>query len=271
MDKDIHYIDPSHQRERSEYDEETAAKYVSDLQPIKEGRRRKRRKRLFILALLTLLALVTAGYFMFVRTDNKHVAQSPQAGGEQAVPAPQPSSQIKEYTSDSMNLAFSYPGDWKIDDSTRGLIKVESPIIKLADLNRDQADAKVVVTFLSSGSEVPGFGDSGAIAVKDSEKLAYAAPSQNQRAETYLSFAGFAGRGLNGVFVTGDSGYKIDQLIPESDVKKGDPIITVMFYSCSNSGCTEEESDMYTIDPAEWSTDKNLQAAYELLVSLRVD
>lgn len=270
MTRDVHYVDPHQQDEAPTYDDVAAAQYVSGLQPIQERRRRKRRVRILAVVLLLIAVVVAGSYAAFWRPDNSP-EQSAQADAEQVQPMPHVSSEPTEYVSRDKSLRFFYPGDWHVNDAEPGVIRVESPVVKLADLNSNVADTKVVVSILGAGSDVPGFENGGAIAVKDSEILAYSSPSQNQRAETYISFGGFGGRALSAVFITGDSGYQVEQLIPASDVKKGDPIITVMFYACHDAACAADASELYAIDPAEWSANETLQAAYDLLVSLRVE
>ncbi len=271
MAKDIHYTDPSRQSGVLEYDNETAAEYVNSLQPIKDGRRRKKRNRILAVVLFLAVTCGVAGYFFLLKPDKPDQRQGPQTAPPQPVEEQVQIAKPKKFVSQDMNLSFEYPGNWNVDDSMQGLIQVESPVVKLADGNGEQSDAKVVVSFLSTGSEVPGFGESSATATRDSEKITYSAPSQNQRAKTYLSFAAFGRSGIDAVFITGDNGYQTDQLIPESDIKKGDPIISVTFNSCDDADCGGEGSGAYTIQPDEWDGNEALQAVQALLKSLRVE
>lgn len=267
MDKNRHYTDPGQQGETPAYDDVSAAQYVNGLQPIREKRKRKKRARW----LLVIGLAAAAGYFVFAGSNNKSAQQSEQNDTEQSQQDPGASSELQEYVSSDRSIRFSYPGNWQVNDSDPDAITVESPIVKLTDLSGNREDAKVVVSFLRTGTEVPGFDADGAIAVKDSEILAYSSPTQNQRAETYLSFGGFGSRALHAVFVTGDSGYQVEQLIPQSDVVRGDPVIAVLFYACQEATCETSASNIYAIDPGEWSANETLQDAYSLLVSLEVE
>ena len=270
MAKDVHYTDPSRESELPEYDEEAAAEYVSNLQPIREQKRKsKRNKLIFIIVFLVLVGGGAAAYFLFLKSDKpKEAPQTAQPQAEQQAQVVE----SEKYNSTEMRLSFDYPKNWKIDDATQGLIKVESPVTKLKDVNGEQSDGKVVLTFLSAGSEVPGFKKgTSATAVMDSLKITYDTPSQSQREQTYLSFAGFGASGLDAVFVTGDSGYQKDQFIPESDVKKSDPIISVTFYGCNDAKCEGEGSGSYTVATSEWADNQMLQATQPILKSLRVE
>lgn len=267
---DVHYTDPSRQSEPPEYDDKAAAEYVSNLEPIKERKRKSKRNKI-IFAVVLLLAAAGAGvYFLLLKP--KEPAQTPQTA-QPAQTEQEPSVvESAKYESTDLNLSFDYPENWKIDDAIEGLITVTSPVTKLKDVNGEQMDAKAVVTILSRGSEVPAFeGSSTAAAIQDSEKITYDSPSQSQREETYLSFAAFGSAGLDTVFITGDNGYQKDQLIPESDIKKSDPIISVKFFGCSDGECAGEGSGPYTAAVDEWSANQMLQAALAVLKSLRIE
>jgi hypothetical protein len=45
--------------------------------------------------------------------------------------------------------------------------------------------------------------------------------------------------GLDAIYITGDLGYAKDQNVPEADIQKVDPIISIEFYLCPDSGCVE--------------------------------
>ncbi|MGH9856625.1 MAG: hypothetical protein ACRD4B_02155, partial [Acidobacteriota bacterium] len=254
MAKDVHYTDPSRNTELPDYDPEAAADYVSKLEPIKERKAKSKRNKIILIVGLLLLAAGAAAYFLFLKSE-KSENQAPQTTQQTQTEEQPQIVESEKYESTDLNLSFEYPTNWKIDDSTQGLLTVSSPVTKLTDVNGEQSDAKVVVTFLSSGSEVPAFEDgTSATAVMDSEKITYDSPSQSQREQTFISFAGFGSSGLDDVFVTGDSGYQKDQIIPEADIKKIEPIISVRFYSCSDAECTGEGAGQYTIELDEWSS-----------------
>lgn len=269
MAKDVHYTDPSRQADLPEYDEAAAADYVSNLQPIKDQKKKSKRNKIIFVVVLSLIIVGAAAYFFLLKPEPK----------QQTVQTSQPVQNqeqtevvgTEKYSSTSLRLSFDYPKNWKLDDATQGLVKVESPVTKLSDINGESSDAKVVVTFLSAGSEVPAFEEASATAMIDSEKITYDSPSQNQRKQTYLSFAGFGAAGLDAVFITGDAGYQKEQIIPESDIKKIEPIISVTFYKCVDAVCGGEAAGAYTIAVDEWKSDSMLQAAQAMLESLRVE
>lgn len=271
MAKDVHYIDPSRHSDHSDYDPKAAADYVKNLKPVKEQKRRSKRNKIILASVLLVVAVGSAGYWLFLK-PNPHEQKAPQTTQSPQIEDQPQVVESTKYSSTDLSLSFDYPKNWKIDDSTKGLIRVESPATKLADTSGNQADAKVVVTFLSTGSEVPAFeGRTSATAVMDSEKITYDSPSQSQRQQTYLSFAGFGSGRLDAVFITGDSGYQKDQFIPESDVKKIDPIVSVQAYTCADTGCAGQNAAPYAVAVNEWSANRMFQAALAILKSLRVE
>jgi len=271
---DVHYTDPSKESELPPYDDQAAADYVSNLQPIKDQKQKKRRNKLILLIVVLVLAAGAAAAYFLVLKKDKPTQQAPQTTQQTPVDTQPQIAKTEKYSSTDLALSFDHPNNWQINDSTQGLVKVDSPLLKLKDVNGQQVDARIVVTFLSAGSEVPRFSGDGAArsatAVQDSAKITYAAPSQNQREQTYLSFADFGTNGLDAVFVTGDSGYKKDQNIPEGDIKKIEPIISVTFVKCKDTECGPERSEALTLTPAEWASSSMLQAAQDILESLSV-
>jgi len=98
----------------------------------------------------------------------------------------------------------------------------------------------VVVTVMAKTASPPGFTGTSGLAAAASQKIAYAAPSQNQRKETYLSFVGFnGGSKVDAMYITGDSGYQKDQTIPKTDVAKSDPMVAVTVLKCEGTTCSE--------------------------------
>lgn len=264
---DVHYTDPSRQSDLPEYDEENVEEYVNDLQPIKDRRRKTKRNRIILLVVILLAAASAAAWFFLIRDEKAQNPATQTTQPEQTTVDSQPA-QLENYTSSDLNISFDYPGNWELDDTTEGRLTVTSPVAKLADFNGEQVDGKVVVSFLKTGSNVPAFeGGSSATSVIDSDKMTYDAPTQNQRKQTFLSFAGFGAAGLDAVFITGDAGYQEGQLIPESDIQKIEPIISVRFYRCQGSEC----KDSHTLGTGEWSVNQTILSAHAILKSLKVE
>jgi len=147
----------------------------------------------------------------------------------------------KDYTSTNFNLSLSYPQSWGVLDSGNGKLTVTSPVLQLKNMSGRSVAARAVVTIQNRPTGLPEFKTGSAVAAIDSEKISYTHPTSTQRAQTYISFLSYAttkGSGLDAIFVTGDNGYQKGQAIPESDVLKTDPLITVSFTQCADTACS---------------------------------
>lgn len=271
---DVHYTDPSRQSRLPDIDEEqpvSTAEYVQNLQPIKDRKRKNKRNALIGLTLL-LLGVVGFGVYQFVL--NKPLEKSTPASEQPATQtqAAEPSDTVETYTSEELGISFEHLSTWVIDDTTEGLVTISSPLVKLTGSDGQEVDGKVVVSFMGAGSEVPVYENTqGLAALLDSEKITYDEPTPNQREQTYISFGGLTPAGINAVFVTGNSGYKKGQMIPEADVKKVEPIISVMFYQCPDTVCDPADgASELAIEVESWAENQATVAALALLKSLKV-
>ena len=229
----------------------------------------------WLIFLLILLALIGGGIYWW----RKHHAASPaphqtsqssQSSNAQA--APQVST--KQYTSSSFNLSFNYPETWTVADTGNGKLTVTSPAQQLTAADGQQQTGQIVLTIQNeSSADFSMFKQGSAVAVLDSSKIAYSSPTPTQRANTYISFLQYASTSthgaLDGVYVTGDFGYQKNQTIPESDITKVDPVITVTFNQCSNASCSGTVKPM-SISSSAWNTSSFSGPIVTMLKSLAI-
>ena len=192
-------------------------------------------------ALITLAVLVIAGaavavYWFVLKPKPVTKEESPAVieKAEEADNSDKIATTTELYSSPQFLLEFNYPNDWKVtDEPGSGFLYIRSPEMQLTDASGGTVTGQIVLIMRTKVQKLPEFDKGNATALKESEKLAYAKPSQSQRANTYISYLSYAGGtgGLDGVFVTGDSGYTKDQAIPKADIEKVDPIITITFTS----------------------------------------
>lgn len=186
-----------------------------------------------VLISLAVLAAAAAFYWFIIKPKpaaKPTAATSPQPA--QTAPASQTpkagaiSTKTKAYTSGNFNLAFSYPDDWTVTDITgSGVLTAKSPDVQL-----DNAAGQVVFTIRDKNQKLSEFNGGNAQALRGSDKIAYAKPTQTQRGSTYASYLTYAGQtGLSGIYITGDNGYQKDQAIPAVDIAKVDPVIDITF------------------------------------------
>jgi len=258
--------------ENANTDYEAASRSTADfVQAVKPKKQKggKKKKLLVLLVLVVVAGLAAAAYFLVLKKEDKPAETTQQA---QSTPPPAAESAdaalAEHYVSQELRLSLDHPTSWKLDNSTSGQIKLESPITKLATADGEQMDARVVLTLLNSGSQPPGFTGNSGQAVAESEKFAYKAPTQNQRKETFLSFLGFGGgNDVDAIYITGDSGYQKGQTVPKTDVTKVEPVVAVVFVHCEGANC----KDSLSIAPATWSSNATLQTAKAILQSLIIE
>lgn len=165
----------------------------------------------------------------------------------------------KNYSSQNFTLSFDYPNDWTLTDSGGGVMTVKSPAVTLTDAAGQKINGQIVLTFRSKGQKLNEFSAGSAMAASDSTKIAYTKPTQSQRGDTYLSFLRYASyassAGLDGVYITGNAGYKANQTVPATDISGVDPVINFSFAKCTDSTCSSSTATAIAV--SSWS-DQNL-------------
>lgn len=241
---------------------------------------RPRRKRRWLRLLIVLLLIAAAGVAAYWLGAHQAASTHHRANAPAKQPVKQPAQQTsttqtatKHYDSSSLTLGFDYPADWQVAE-TAAALTVTSPKQQLQTADGQQAAGQVRVTFRKQQKNLSEFSAGPATAVLESQKLTYKQPTAIQRAQTYLSFLGYAGSrvsGLDALYITGDNGYQQDQSVPMSDIVKSDPLISVTFFSCSNTPCTLAHMTPLTLDASSWQHASFTQPVIALLESLTLD
>jgi len=251
-----------------ESDRAAHLEYVRSLTP----KPPKRHIGLWIAIIVLLLGIAGGVYYWFGmrKAPTKSVASSKQSAA-QTVPTPDANAPIKtkHFDSTSLSLGFDYPDTWTVTDDGNGKITVKSPALELAGANAQKTDTQITVTMQPKQANIDVFKNGNAVAVLDSQKIAYTKPSQNQRAQTYLSFLQYVDTttdGLDAIYVTGDFGYQKGQAIPLVDVSKADPLITVTFAKCSDAHCGGTPTAA-TLAATDWGTTTYLAKVVQALLT----
>ena len=270
MAKEVQYSDPSRQGDRPPDPEldnesnESASKFVSGLDSIKEQHRKSKRNKIIFISIIVILLLAVGGYFGF-KFLNKEPApqQQAQETSQEDTNQNEQTAPVEEYNSRDLQLSLEYPGNWEVDDSEIGKLLITSPETALTDAIGNEVQGKVVFTIVNAGGDIPGFVIDGGTAAIASEKITYTRPSQNQRKQTHITLVAFEPTGVEAVYVTGDNGYKKDQFVPKSDVAKIEPNIAITFVDSSG--------ELLSISADEWGVNPVLVAAAEIIKSLQID
>lgn len=210
----------------------------------------------WVIVILIVLAAIGGGLYELSKHKSpvKSSTNAPQSSKSQNQPAI--TSSTTQYNSTNFNLTLNYPQGWNVSDTGNGKMTVTSPSMQLTAANGQSQTGQVVLTIQNESSmNFSMFTKGNAVAVIGSQHVTYSNPTPTQRATTYVSFLQYASTtahgGLDGVYVTGDSGYQQGQAIPEVDITKVDPVITVTFNQCSDANCGSPKT--LTIDSSMWS------------------
>lgn len=212
---------------------------------------------------------------MFLRQKSKETASVPQT---QSTPEPLqptktiPSAPPKHYLSSQFSLSLDYPENWQLTDvEDSGRLVLRSPTVKLKDAEGQPTDAQIVITMRDKQQKLTEFNTGNAVAVLASEKITYTTPSQSQRAQTYLSFLHYGDSlvtTIDGVYITGDTGYKVGQAIPKADISPIDPVVSVTFVKCMDTNCSGNEA--FSVDNSMWNDKTFADPIKTILTSLSI-
>jgi len=227
-----------------------------------------------IIAAFIIGALILVAYLIFEKPDNgkKQTTQN-DTNQTQSIHLPTAiNTQTDHHDSSNLNLGFDYPKDWTVKDDGDGILTVTSPAMQLQASTGSSEPGQVVMTIRNKEQKLTEFDRGPATAVVQSEKMNYTNPSQNQRGTTYLSFLNYFGNnvGLDGIYITGDNGYKVDQLAPGSDFKAVDPVVNVTFLQCPNGSCNGQ-ADKLTLLVDVWKDTNFSQPIKSMLQSLSIN
>lgn len=191
---------------------------------------------------LAMIVLIAGAYWLV----SSHKSNKGSSKSSSSTTTAKINTATKHYDSTNFNLGFDYPADWTVTDSGKGVLTVRSLSIGLKSTNGQNTTAQITMTIRQNTQKLPEFDSGNAVAAIDSEKIAYTKPTQSQRANTYLSLLRYANSsaGFDGIYITGDFGYKSAQAIPKVDIQKLDPIISIGFAKCNDVQCSNGTSPL---------------------------
>lgn len=224
-----------------------------------------------LVALIIIAALAVGAYWYGTNRAGNGAPKQPQTSGNQNQKQVQPAVMpTKHYDSATYTLSFDYPENWTVAD-TPAKLTVTSPAMSLTGVDGKSVQAHAVVGIQNPQSTVPGYPAAGAVAALTSDKLTYKQPTTIQRAQTYLSYLSYKGSGLDALYITGDNGYQQGQQVPMSDVAKGNPLISVVFETCSTVDCSGTGSIPVTLQASAWANNPAAKDVINLLESIELN
>lgn len=146
----------------------------------------------------------------------------------------------RTYTSSNQNLTFTYPTGWKVGETVT-VLTATSPVTELTGYNRKSVDGRIIFRIRAQNVALPEFDAGNALALLPSQIVTYTSPTSDQEGTTYISFLNYAnskGSGIDGIYVTGNTGYQTGQYATETEVEAVDPIVSFTFEKCTNTSCS---------------------------------
>ena len=177
----------------------------------------------------------------------------------------------QQYMSTNQNLSFNYPPNWKVNETTDE-VTAKSPDLRLTDDNGQSVTGQVILTVRDKNVPMSEFKSGNALAVMASQVINYSAPAADQRGSTYLSFLKYAnskGNGISGVYVTGNTGYQLNQQAYAADFGPVDPVIALNFVSCGDSSCSGSTTPI-SISLKSWSVNGFSSPLLKILESFSI-
>jgi len=224
------------------------------------------------LVLLAIIGLLLLNHHSKPKAAVTTSSQSKSSTTSSTVSVTHISSSTKRYDSTNLSLGFDYPSDWSVSDPGSGKLNVISPMLTLKSSDGQAVKARIVMSAQSQQPTIAQFAANTAVAPLASQKITYKQPTPNQRAKTYLTFVSYAGSSssIDALYITGDNGYTAGQYVPGSDVAKDDPLISVSFYGCSDTTCSNYGKAI-AIAANSWSDTNLSKPLINLLQSFVID
>lgn len=183
------------------------------------------------------------------------------------------SAKTTTYNSTDFGFKFSYPVSWKLLDNNKGLLTLTSPLTHLTNAVGKTVNGQVILTVQKQAQLPSGFTAGTNLAVLNSQLITFTAPSQDQSAQTYISYVQYSSTntkgGLNGIYLTGNYGIGKDEVVTANEVESVTPVMMVTFSQCQNKTC--HTLTPVTLSSAAWQASPAAQIITNLFESLTFD
>lgn len=220
-------------------------------------RERRHRKKMLLLVIggaAALLLLAGAGVYWFVLRDKDAKAPAQASTTEQSTsaetaPPPSPTDATPvSFKSTKLNIEITHRKDWTLKEKTDGELELTSPRISYTGADGESTTGVFTLKLRKGVSATQKATIEQAVASRDSEVIAYAAPTEQQRYYTNVSYAGQKDT-FNFFIVTGSA-----------ELKAGNPFMYTLVL----------DSEFYLI-VGGYGTDKNGSLAFDPVPKTSLD
>jgi hypothetical protein len=154
---------------------------------------------------------------------------------------------------------------------------LQSPAEELLITPNQLVKGKITMTIQNlPPATIPGYQSGNATAVLGSQLITYTNPTATQRASTYISFLHYAtststpASNIDAIYITGNSGYQLNQYIPLADIQAVSPVVGITFSRCANAACSTS-GPATSITSTTWNTTSFSGTLLTLLKSLSIN
>jgi len=214
---------------------------------------------------LLLALLAGAAYWFFLKGDDKKQAAQPavNAQNEQAnLPEVDPTP--VSYKSTKLNIEITHRKDWTLKENASGEIAVTSPKISYVGSQGQSTTGVFTVKFRKGVTDAMKATIEKAVAPRDSEVIAYLAPTENQRQYTNLSYAGTKDL-FNFFIITGNTELKVGNTFAYTLAMDGEFYLVVGGYGTDKNGSLSFDSV-----PKANMDSETLEHAVDIVESLKI-
>jgi hypothetical protein len=236
---------------------------------LNRGQRTKRKKLITWIAAGVAVALILLGgfYWLFIiRSSDKNSAK-PKSTSQNKTASPTPTSADPTpvtYKSTKLNIELTHRKDWTLKESTSVGISVTSPTISYVKSDGQSSTGVFTVKIRRGVTDSMQATIDKAFAPRDSEVIAYTAPTDQQRQYTNLSYAGQKDF-FSFFIVTGNTTFKAGGAFAYSLPLDGDFYLIVGGY-----GADQGDSLSFDSVPKDYMDSTALDAAIDIVKSIKI-
>lgn len=233
--------------------------------------RKKNNKSKIIIIIILITIMFVSLFFVFHTNEKKKTVIQKSTSKTKSLISSNPNSTSSSiYSSVYYNLTLNLPNGWSVINDNKLSLSVVSPVQDLIDTSNNKVNGRIFLSITPTGQVPSGLDGKDALEVIESLKVSYTQPTSSQLAQSYISLVQYQStiqpNGLDGIFVTGNSGYTQSQIVPFSRLKSLNPTIVIYFQSCSDSKCSKANN--LTINDSMWNNSDFQNTIINLIKSL---
>lgn len=226
-------------------------------QHVETRRERRHHKKMILLivgGVVLALLLAAAAYWFLVRATSEKQApvQAPGKEMQTEQPSAQPSADPTPvaYKSTKLNIEITHRKDWTMKEASDGELTFTSPSTSFVGADGQASMGVFTVIIRKGAKEAMQATIDKSFATKDSKVIAYAAPTEQQRQYTNVSYLGKTKDVFNFFIVTGSTEFKTGNAVAYALPIASDAYLIAGGYGTAGSALSFESIPKDSMDSA---------------------